>query len=1171
MSPSRRKRVLIVDDNLSNLKLLAFLLKGHGFEVDVAIHAEEAVQRLAGPLPDLILMDIQLPGMDGLTLTRRLKADPRTRDIHIVAVTAYAMKGDEATALEAGCDDYITKPIDTRSLPDRLDRLLADTAPSPTTEEAKPLAKPRPADPLESVQTDVQKPAHRPQILVVEDNAITRRMVRFALERADFEVLEASSGQAALAAFTTHEVALVLQDLGLGDMDGFELVKRLRASPRGRETPILVFSGLLSVQDAGRITLAGFDDLVVKPVEPSRLVQIIRTHLPDGQAPTDAFGHGLRLIVADDDPVQRRLVAFRMGREGFEVQLASDGEEALGLARASLPAAILSDVLMPRLDGFGLCLAASRDPALCEVPIILATNSYVEPVDRELALRLGARDLVLRTPDLKDVLAVLRSNLAVPASPSDETPERALAVDGPDLLLSELSQAQTEAQAETQIEPGPDGELIPVNQDHAQRIAAQLEKHVALNTRMSQRSALLSAEVLVIRGISEALASHEDIDTALSMAIAACFDAGQSVLGGLLLVGPHGSRVLTTHHTNTPGTRELESFLLAPDLMESLAGGGSLVLRAGEATPEAERLLASAKTNCGVLVPLTYKARRFGALLMLCRLEPAEIGERTTFVEAVAAQVSQALAVAESFAERARSERQAIEQSNLLASILDSVADGVLVVDADGAVTRVNGPGRPIADLLQGPERGLFMADRVTALSLESSPLGRAMRGESVDGAEVFAQMSGEGRWYAVSARPWRRDASGTRAPERCGAVGIFRDVTREKATQSHLMTSDRMASVGLLAAGVAHEINNPLASVLTNLEVARKETLPRARVGEAAALNELAEILSDAREAAERVRRIVSDLKIFSRHEEVHDVASDVHTVLESTLRMANNEIRHRATLVKELHPVDLVEGSESRLGQVFLNLIVNAAQAIPEGNASAHRLTVKTHQEGERVHVAVSDTGVGMGPDALRRLFLPFYTTKGPGAGTGLGLAISHSIIRSLGGEIKVESEVDRGTTFTVILKVAHVEKPIRPISTTSANKSSTVRGRILVIDDEPLIGLSIKRLLARSHDVIPMTSAAEALEVLRTERFDIILCDLMMPQMTGMDFHAALEQEAPELASQVVFLTGGAFTPAARAFLDRVPNTRLNKPFASSELKGLIDERVAARAAESPAPEP
>lgn len=1169
MSPDHPPRVLIVDDNLSNLKLLAFLLKGRGFEVDIAIHAEEAIERLASSLPDLILMDIQLPGMDGLTLTRRLKADPRTREIRIVAVTAYAMKGDEAMAKDAGCDDYIAKPVDTRTLPERLNRLLSGAGSTPTSSESKHEARPRPtgnaqtAAPHESSEATEVAATRRPCILVVEDNAITRRMVRFALERADFAVIEASSGHEALAAFSTRDIALVLQDLGLGDMDGFELVKRLRAAPRGNETPILVFSGLLSVHDAGRITLAGFDDMVVKPVEPSRLVQIIRTHLPDGRAPSDAFGKGRRLVVADDDPVQRRLVAFRMGREGFEVQLASDGEEALGLARANLPAAILSDVLMPRLDGFGLCLAVSRDPALCEVPIILATNSYIEPVDRELALKLGARDLVLRTPDLKDVIAVLREHLDATTAPRTAPTELVAPHRSPDPLLAELAQAKVGAT--TASEPAA---VNPVNSDHAQRIAAQLEKHVALNTRMSQRSALLSAEVLVIREISEALASQENIDTALSMAIAACFDAGQSALGGLLLVGPHGSRVLTTHQSNTPGTHELEDFLLTPSLLPSLAGGHSIVLREEDAAPAAQRLLKSAATNCGVLVPLSYKARRFGALLMLCRVEASEISERTTFVEAVAAQVSQALAVAESFEERARSERRAIDQSTLLASILDSLADAVIVCDAKGTITRVNGPGRPLAELLTGPERGLFMADRLTALSLETSPLGRALRGESVDGVEVYAQISGEGRWFAASARPWLRDGDDGHGVERFGAVAIFRDVTREKVTQNHLMTSDRMASVGLLAAGVAHEINNPLASVLTNIEVARKDALPRAMAGEQAAIRELSEILADTREAAERVHHIVRDLKIFSRHEEIVDGASDVHAVLESTLRMANNEIRHRATLVKELHPVDHVEGSESRLGQVFLNLIVNAAQAIPEGNASAHKLIVKTHQEGERVFVAVSDTGIGMGPDAMRKLFLPFYTTKGPGAGTGLGLAISHSIVKSLGGEITVESAPGRGTTFTVSLKAARVTRPVRPISTTSANKTSTERGRVLVIDDEPLIGLSIKRLLARSHDVIPMTSARDALEVLQTERFDVVLCDLMMPQMTGMDFHAALEKEDPRLADQVVFLTGGAFTPAARAFLDRVPNTRLNKPFASSELKELIDERVAAnRASTSP----
>jgi len=378
---------------------------------------------------------------------------------------------------------------------------------------------------------------------------------------------------------------------------------------------------------------------------------------------------------------------------------------------------------------------------------------------------------------------------------------------------------------------------------------------------------------------------------------------------------------------------------------------------------------------------------------------------------------------------------------------------------------------------------------------------------------------------------------------------------SEQRKMQEHLRISDRMASVGTLAAGVAHEINNPLAALIGNLEFSLDELArlepPRSPGIEAP--------LQEAREAADRVRMIVRDLKVFSRSgDEDRRGPVDVEQVLESTVRMAWNEIRHRARLVRDYTEIPPAWGNESRLGQVFLNLLVNAAQALPAGRSEENEIRVATRAVEGGVVVEIQDTGSGIGPDVLPHIFDPFFTTKAAGVGTGLGLAICHRIITGLGGSIEAESEAGRGTAFTVRLPTlpAAAERngasPSLPVVATGQRQ----RGKILVIDDEPLINGILRRILARDHEVATATSVREALDrVAAGERFDLMICDLMMPEMTGMDLHAELLRREPALAERLVFMTGGAFTPAAREFLDRVPNARVEKPFDVQDLRALI----------------
>ncbi len=414
--------------------------------------------------------------------------------------------------------------------------------------------------------------------------------------------------------------------------------------------------------------------------------------------------------------------------------------------------------------------------------------------------------------------------------------------------------------------------------------------------------------------------------------------------------------------------------------------------------------------------------------------------------------------------------------------------------------------------------------------------------------------------------------------------LAMMRDVTERIQLQARLLQTDRLVSVGTLAAGVAHEINNPLAYLLTNLDVVRHRKLPEIarsfeRLAEQsgdpavqaeakalrAKLDDALEMLDVAREGADRVRSIVRDLKTFSRADEDLAAPVDVRRVLEASIQMAWNELRHRARLVKRYADVPTVDASESRLGQVFLNLLVNAAQALPVGHAGEHEIRVETGRDGDgRVVVSVTDSGPGIPPHLLRRLFDPFFTTKPVGVGTGLGLSICKGIVTSLGGHIDVESEPGKGTTFRVVLPPSARE---RSDAVALAPRVPRVgrRGRVLVIDDDVAIGLSLRVALADEHDVIVTASGREALELLRQDdAFDVVLCDVMMPDMTGLEVHEALVAEGhAEVAERIVFVTGGAFAPRMGEFLDRLANARLEKPFELDALRELLRARLDAKA--------
>ena len=377
----------------------------------------------------------------------------------------------------------------------------------------------------------------------------------------------------------------------------------------------------------------------------------------------------------------------------------------------------------------------------------------------------------------------------------------------------------------------------------------------------------------------------------------------------------------------------------------------------------------------------------------------------------------------------------------------------------------------------------------------------------------------------------------------------MARDVTERQQLMNQLALADRIESLATIASGIAHEINNPLALVIGNLELAERHA------------DRSSEYVRAAADGAARVRDIVRELRIFARPEQAAPVAVDLADVVQSTLALSRAQLGAKAQLTVEVEPVPPVAGSRAKLGQVLLNLLINASEAMPLGREPAeNRITVRLSKREGLARLEVEDNGTGIPLEAQAQVFAPFFTTRRDGGGSGLGLAIAHDIVRRSGGRIELASVPGKGTTFRVELPLlaAGDSAPASPWQTAESART----GRILVADDEPALLRTLALALGQSkHQVVTAGSGKEAIACIeRDGDFDLILCDLMMPNGSGAELHAHLASHRPELARRMVFMTGGSYRAAVRKFLTSIDNPRLEKPFRFEELDQLVERALA-----------
>jgi signal transduction histidine kinase len=403
--------------------------------------------------------------------------------------------------------------------------------------------------------------------------------------------------------------------------------------------------------------------------------------------------------------------------------------------------------------------------------------------------------------------------------------------------------------------------------------------------------------------------------------------------------------------------------------------------------------------------------------------------------------------------------------------------------------------------------------------------------------------------------------------------IAAARQILRLRADHMRLSAglahSERLSAIGLLAAGVGHEINNPSTAVLANAERLRAELealLTRPRLQQADVLQQRAadwlESLGDCIAASRRITSIVRALNVFSRRtdENARPEPTFINDEVATVLRLVGKEVRFQAHVELDLDPgLPYVLAPPHAMTQVVTNLVVNALQALEKKSREERKLTIKTSHDDDIVMFEVLDNGQGIQPDVVARVFDPFFTTKHVGSGSGLGLSISRELVTRSGGEIFVESELGRGACFRVVLPRPERSAP-EPRSA-SWPPMSTARLRVLIVDDDEMLLRAITGSLTEEFECVPLPDARTALDIIeKAERFDVMVCDVVMPDMDGLQLYEKVRERDPSLAERTLFFSGGLQSQALEQALVDTGRTVLGKPTSMRELARKI-RRVAA----------
>jgi len=478
--------------------------------------------------------------------------------------------------------------------------------------------------------------------------------------------------------------------------------------------------------------------------------------------------------------------------------------------------------------------------------------------------------------------------------------------------------------------------------------------------------------------------------------------------------------------------------------------------------------------------------------------------------------------------------------------LVESLSQVVYEIDTTGRITYANRVAAEKFGITPAAlERGVRVPELLIAEDRERA--GRNMQriaaGESV-GTNEYTVCGPNGRLVPVviDSTPILEDG------KIVGMRGVLLDISRQKQLDAQLEESNRLAAIGTLAAGLAHEINNPLTSVLGNIQVL---DLLLGKIGatlDPKTATSLNEVLAELVTGAKRVATITRDLSVLARADDGPAEPVLIDTAVDEAMGIARNQVAHSATMRREGATGLLVEGRQHRLVQVFTNLLVNAAQHLPE-SGQEYEIVISVRAAGESVVCEVRDTGPGIPEALLPRIFEPFVTGR-PEAGTGMGLAICNRIVQSMSGKISARNLEGGGASFEVCIPVSRKSVP-------GKREQGTIELsglKVLLVDDDASVRQVLALFLAGAQ-VETASGGAEAIELLATAHFDVVLCDLMMPGVSGRDVYQSVLADRPDQARGFVFITGGAFKPEIEAFVRTVDAPVMSKPIDHDELRQVV----------------
>lgn len=956
-------------------------------------------------------------------------------------------------------------------------------------------------------------------VLVVEDNPITRKMMMVALTAAGHRPVGAEDGAAAIRAVAGERPDVVLQDLVLPDMDGIELARRIRALPEGRDVVLIALSGLSAKLDEARGLAGGFAELLFKPVEPSRVVRLISELLPADRPSASPDGARPDLLLVNDDPVLRKLHRLRLEHADFAVRAAGDGHDALTQARARIPDIVVSDLLMPGMDGLDLCVALRSDSRLRGVPVVLVTASFasIDETEQRLARQAGACAIVPLTPSLDAVIGAARAAL------EDKPPTESAPLPDPGTLKAAFHE----------------------------RLLHQLERQARLNQTLAREAAAKHAQLEIMAAVADVMAQNRDLHSMLKEVLSRTLDAAGVSLGGILLkrdgeplrlgvqLGYSGSEIA-----------DLERLLsTSPLVAQVLESGQPMTVSAAALGPVPLSGASNGRSEMDcTLLPLVARGKALG-LVFLASSHRATTAEWSELAAGIAGQVAQAVALA-------RSIRELQESEERQRAVIDGTPDIIFAKDLQGRFVMVNTPaalalGRRPEEMIGRPFGEFFAPE--TAAAMEVAERQMMEEGTTVTAEETLTAKGGK-KLIVLVTKGVFRDREGKVA----GVFGISRDITRARQLESELRQAQKMEAIGRLAGGIAHDFNNVLSVIMSYAGLLDADMGP-----DDPRRPDVKEIV----QASERAARLTRQLLAFSRQQVLEPRILDLNEVVEGVDKMLRRIIGEDVALDNQLtRPLGSIMADPGQLEQVLLNLAVNSRDAMPRGGT----LTIATSDAvieagftgahgavnpGPYAVLSVTDTGMGMDEATMSQIFEPFFTTKEKGKGTGLGLSTVYGIVAQSGGYIRVRSTVGVGTTFEI--GFPRVDRPAEPVSKpTVIDPSASGKETILLVEDEAALRRAAEQILRRHGYVVltaPDGAAAVAMVTERQAPIHLIVTDVVMPGMSGWESAERLRALHPE--ARVLYMSGYADAMSTRPRELEPGAGFLQKPFTPAALVGKV----------------